>query len=157
MASLESFGLDSYQPTAFYFKVTFAATLGLSDTSFQEVSGIKVEIETESYTEGGENRYIHQLPKAAKSSNLVLKRGISAIDSALYIWCKAVFEGGFLLPITPMPVFVYLMNDQKIPVRSWCFANAYPVSWEADPFNSTKNEVAIEKIELSYSYFTRLT
>ena len=147
---------DGYQPAAFYFKVVFSASAGASDTSFQEVSGIGSEIETEPYSEGGENRYVHQLPKTVKHPKLVLKRGIAKISSPLVIWCRSVFEGDFMSPIEPMPIMVYLMNENKIPIRAWSFANAYPVNWEVDSFNSTKNEVAIEKIELHYSRVSRL-
>ena len=151
-----SLASDGYQPAAFYFKVVFSATSGASDTSFQEVSGIGSEIETESYTEGGENRYVHQLPKAVKHPKLVLKRGIAKLTSPLVIWCRSVFEADFVAPIVPMPIMVYLMNENNSPMRAWSFANAYPVNWEVDSFNSTKNEVAIEKIELSYNYSNRL-
>lgn len=128
----------------------------MSDTSFQEVTGIGSEIETEPYSEGGENRYVHQLPKSVKHPKLVLKRGIAKMSSPLVIWCRSVFEADFMAPIVPMPIMVYLMNEDKIPIRGWSFANAYPVNWEVDNFNSTKNEVAIEKIELSYNYTNRL-
>ena len=151
-----SLSSDGYQPAAFYFKVVFAATGGMSDTSFQEVSGIGSEIETEPYTEGGENRYVHQLPKSVKHPKLLLKRGIAKISSPLVIWCRSVFEGDFMAPIVPMPIMVYLMNENATPIRAWSFANAYPVNWEVDGFNSTKNEVAIEKIELNYNYSNRL-
>ena len=40
-------------PVAFYFNVTFE---GLIETSFQEVSGLQLEMETETIKEGGENR-----------------------------------------------------------------------------------------------------
>lgn len=147
---------DGYPPAAFSFKVAFAATAGMSDTSFQEVSGISSELETETVEEGGENRFKHQLPKAVKHTNLVLKRGVAAIDSPLVIWCKSVLEGGLLLPIVPMLVSVYLMNEEQIPIRGWSFSNAFPLKWEVEAFNSTKNEVAIEKIELGYNYSIRL-
>ena len=67
---------SDYPPTAFYFRVAFAATMGMSDTSFQDVSGIESSIETEPYVELGENRYVHKLPKGVSHHNLVLKRGI---------------------------------------------------------------------------------
>lgn len=147
---------SDYPPSSFYFKVVFSATGGMTDTSFQEVSGIASEIETESYVEGGENRYVHQLPKGVKHPRLVLKRGIAKMTSPLVIWCRSVFEADFMIPIVPMPVMVYLMNENKIPIRAWTFANAYPVKWEVESFNSTRNEVAIEKLELSYNYSNRM-
>ena len=51
-----------YPPSAFYFKVVFGATLGMTDTSFQDVSGISTEVTTEDVIEGGENRFVHKLP-----------------------------------------------------------------------------------------------
>lgn len=151
-----SSGSSQYPPSAFYFKVVLAATLGMTDTSFQEVSGITSEIETEPYTEGGENRYVHKLPKGVSHPNLILKRGIAQATSPLVIWCRSVFEGDFIKPIVPMPVLVMLMNEDKIPIRTWSFANAFPVKWEVDSFGSEKNKVAIESIELSYTYSNRL-
>jgi len=55
-----------------------------------------------------------------------------------------------------MPLLVQLLNEKGMPKRAWSFMNAYPVSWEVDEFNSTKNEVAIEKIELSYTWSNRV-
>ena len=147
---------SDYPPSAFYFRVAFSATLGMSDTAFQDVSGIESSIETENYIEGGENRYVHKLPKGVSHPNLVLKRGIAPMTSPLVVWCRSVFEASFAVPVVPMPILVMLMNHSKFPIRTWSFANAYPVKWSIDSFNSTKNEVAIETIELSYNYSNRL-
>jgi phage tail-like protein len=78
------------------------------------------------------------------------------MTSPLVIWCKTVLEGDFVLPIVPMLVSVQLMNENQIPIRAWSFANAYPVNWEVDGFNATKNEVAIETIQLAYTFSNRL-
>ena len=145
-----------YPPSAFYFKLAFSATMGMLDTSFQDVSGIESSIATEDYVEGGENRYVHKLPKGVSHPNLVLKRGIAPMTSPLVIWCRSVFEASFAIPVVPMPLLVMLMNEKKSPIRTWSFVNAYPVKWTIDNFNSTKNEVAIETIELSYNYSNRL-
>ena len=147
---------DGYPPSAFHFKVVFSATLGLADTSFQEVSGIEAEIQTEEVVEGGENRYVHQLPRGVKHPRLALKRGIAKLDSPLVVWCKSVMELGLAAPVTPMPLLVFLQNERRTPARGWFFANAYPVKWKVDTFNSTKNEVAIEEIELHYNYSFRV-
>lgn len=142
-----------YPPPAFYFKVRFKGSD--MDTSFQEVTGIGPEIETENVVEGGENRFVHQLPKAVKHPKLVLKRGIAEMNSPLVGWCISILEGDFSAPIEPKELEVMLLNENGDPLRAWYFANAYPVHWEFDSFNSTKNEVAIETIELSYNYSNR--
>ena len=147
---------SSDPPVSFHFKVVLSATLGLTDTSFQEVSGIGSEMEVEEVVEGGENRYVHRLPKGVKHPKLVLKRGIGSLSSPLVVWCKSVLELGYITPIVPMPVLVFLLDKNRLPARGWSFANAYPVNWKVDPFNSTKNDLAIEEIELSYNYSLRV-
>ncbi len=145
-------GADGYPLPAFFFEVIIGPG---GDTSFQEVTGIRTELELESVVEGGENRFVHQLPKAVKHPNLVLKRGIAKSDSTLVQWCKSVLEQDFTKVIETKELEVRLLNEEKEAVRSWSFVNAYPVSWEVESFNSTKNEVAIEKIELAYSHLER--
>jgi phage tail-like protein len=156
MSLMSMFTSDGYPVTGYYFKVSFLATLGMADTSFKSVSGLSVKLETEDVVEGGENRYVHKLPTKVTHSNLVLKRGIGKLTSPLVIWCKSVFEADFAVPIASMPVLVQLMNEKGIPVRVWNVMNAFPVSWQVEEFDSMKNEVAIETIELSYTYSNRL-
>ena len=52
-------------------------------------------------------------------------------------------------------MLVSLLNEYAVPTRVWSFANAYPVHWEVDSFSSTKNDIAIETIEISYTYSIR--
>lgn len=146
----------TYPLPAFYFRVKIVNLGPGSDTSFQEVRGIGPEIQTEDVVEGGENRFIHRLPKAVKNPLLELKRGIAPLKSPLVKWCRSTFESGLAVPLAPSVVDVSLLNAQGQPVRSWSFGNAFPVKWEIEDFKSTKNEVAIEKISLSYSYCSRV-
>jgi phage tail-like protein len=148
--------MNEYPPSAFYFKLEFSSPYGKGDTSFQEVSGIGAEIVTEEVAEGGENWYVYQVPKSIKYPRLVLKRGIAPKDSPLVMWCKSLLENGFPAPVDYRSIKVFLMNEKKEPTGAWTFENAYPVKWNIDPFNSTKNEVAIETIELVYTYSERL-
>lgn len=145
-----------YPPSAFYFKVVFGTNSDGVDSSFQEVSGISSEMSTEDVSEGGENRFVHKLPTAIKQSNLELKRGIAPASSPLVSWCQEVMEGDFINKIVPKSINVYLLNENAEPIRGWSFANAFPIKWEVEAFNSTKNEVAIEKVVLSYTYAKRI-
>jgi phage tail-like protein len=138
-------------PAAFYFSITFDGT----KNSFREVSGIAPEMETESVVEGGENRYVLALPKAVKHPKLVLKRGIAPASSPLVRWCKTTLEGGLAIAVAPKLVQLTLLNALGNPLRMWSFANAYPVKMEIEGFNAMRNEVAVEKIEMSYAYSTR--
>lgn len=151
-------GLSSgYPPVGFHFRVSFLLTLGITDTSFKEVSGISVESSNlEEVHEGGENRLVHKLPVQAKYPNLVLKRGIASITSPLVVWCKTALELNALDQIIPSPLTVSLQDENGLPSMVWMFSSAYPVKWEVGAFDSLKNEVALETIELAYSYVTRM-
>jgi phage tail-like protein len=145
-----------YAPPAFYFGVSFGNGSTIPDTAFSEVSGIGTDIETESVVEGGENRFVHQLPKGVKHGFLELKRGITLLSSPLAQWCKKTLEGEFASMIELQIVIVKLLGADGAVLRTWQFNDAYPVKWSVDPFSSTKNEVAIEKISLAYSYCQRI-
>jgi phage tail-like protein len=144
-----------YPPAAFYFTVSFSGGSKVADTAFTEVSGIATEMETEPVIEGGENRFIHQLPKQVKHGNLELKRGITQLASPLAAWCKATLEGEFATPIQLRTIIVALNGAQGQVLRAWQFNDAYPVKWSVDGFNSTKNEVAIESMSFAYTYSQR--
>ncbi|GAB3255541.1 hypothetical protein GCM10027296_24720 [Chitinimonas naiadis] len=143
-------------PVAFHFRVSISGFGNTADSSFQEVSGITQKMEVQDLKEGGENRFQHKLPTGIKQQNLTLKRGIADNQSPLMKWCKTVLEGGLEVPISPRSVRISLCDANRDPVRVWVFHNAFPVSWSVDPFNSTKNDVAIETIELAYLYAERM-
>lgn len=152
----QALNLIDYPPAAFHFAVNIGMLATPFDTSFQDVSGLDQTIETEDVSEGGENRFVHKLPKGVRQGTLSLKRGIASVSSPLMLWCKATLEGGLAQAIVPMLVLVHLLDENGLPLRTWSLANAYPVRWDIEPFGSTKNEAAIEQIDLAYQYCTRM-
>lgn len=150
-----------YPPAGFYFSVTVLGSLSAAalvtsvDASFQEISGIEAEFGTEEVTEGGENRFVHKLPTAAKYPNLVLKRGVVSTLSTLGEWVSASIGSTLALPILPQNLQVSLLDEEGTPSVAWLFVNAYPVRSEVGALDSTRNEVLIETLELSYNYFQR--
>ena len=147
--------MDLYPPASFSFKVSFSPDSGIGDAAFQEVGGIGPEMETEPYHEGGENRFVHALPKGVRHQKLTLKRGVAAYDSMLVQWCRSTLEGGLAQRITPHLVLVYLLDASGNPLRGWSFENAFPTRWQVDEFKADRNAVAIEKIELNYAVSSR--
>lgn len=149
-----------YPPGAFYFSVTLmgAGAGGRSpnaDGSFQEVSGIQAELETETVTEGGENRFAYRLPRHVRYPNLVLRRGVVTSGSALGDWVTSTFASGLSIPIGPKDLLVSVLNENAAPLLSWTFHGAFPIRWELATLESTQNKILIETLELSYNYFNR--
>jgi phage tail-like protein len=144
-------------PVAFQFAVLLdGSDAQAPEASFREVSGIGSSMEMEPYSEGGENRFLHQLPKGIKQSPLVLKRGIAPPDSEFVTWCKSTLEGGLGQVIRPRLLQVRLLNENGHPLIAWSFSNVYPVKWTVDAFESRKNEIAVETIELAYTTAVRI-
>lgn len=143
-------------PVAFSFRVVFGEKSLKDETSFQEVSGIGAQMDSEPVTEGGENRFVHRLPTGVKYEPLVLKRGVGPANSALVKWCRVTFEGGLGERIQTAPLTIYLLDPAGNPLRAWQFADAYPTRWDAGTFDANRNEIAIETIQLSYTYCNRI-
>lgn len=141
-------------PTAFYFKIAFVGEPKIDEIAFQEVSGLSLQVDVESVQEGGLNAFEHQLPKPAKHGNLVLKRALlplSKINEVVFNkWFQTVFRGDYSQPIVTRDVLVYLLNAQGQTLHLWSCSNAYPVKWDAESFESQKNNVALVSMEFAY-------
>lgn len=160
----------SYPPVGFFFEVSFQGTFkntNLSkeavETRFQSVSGLSVELQTETLKEGGEQRFEHILPVRAKYNPLVLKRGLVK-NSKMIEWCMDAIEN---FNIQPMDLLVHLLtvkhSDETKPAQgteplmTWNVVNAWPKKWSVSDFNAEQSSIAVESLELNYSYFTMKT
>ena len=140
-----------YPPVGFYFGVEFSGVTGKdADTRFQSVGGLSVDLQTESFKEGGENRFEHVVPVRSKYQNITLKRGL-VTDSDLITWCTDAFEN---LIIDPVDMYVDLLNKEGDILLSWCFTNAWPKKWSVSDLNAEQSAIAIETLEIQYQYFT---
>lgn len=140
-----------YPPVGFHFKVEFnGITTQDTDFQFQSVAGLSVDIETEEFSEGGENRFKHKFPVRTKFPNLVLKRGM-VTDSKLIGWCRDAIES-FLFE--PVDLTVKLLNEENEPLVTWNVVHAYPVKWNVSDLSAEESKLVVETIELSYNYFT---
>jgi phage tail-like protein len=126
------------------------------DASFKEISGIEAKFDVEEVEEGGENRYIHRLPKGGRYPNLVLKRGYVTQASFLAEWVSLTVGSTLTVPIIPQTLVVMLLDPDAIPLVAWTFTNAWPVRWAVSNLNSMESEILTETLEFSYSYVTRL-
>ncbi len=138
-----------YPPVGFHFSVAFQLPSIPSDFRFQEVSGLDVEMEMETFNEGGQNRFNWQLPRRARYSDLVLKRGMF-MGSGIVLWCQNAFEN---FVFEPTNITIALLNDLHIPLQAWYVVNAIPKKWSISNFNAQESSVVIESITLSYQFF----
>ena len=150
-----------YPPTGFYFAVSVLQRTPQPnqqddvDASFQEVSGLTAEFGFDEVVEGGENRFVHRLPKAAKYPNLVLKRGLVNTTSELVSWFSSTLTSGLNVPIQPKNLEIQLLDENSAPSVTWTVSNAYPAKWEIAAMNAQDNKILVETMELAFNFFER--
>jgi phage tail-like protein len=120
-----------------------------NDVRFQEVSGLSVDIEMETRVEGGEHRFVHQLPVRAKFGDVTLKRG-KFLGSGVLHWCRQAIDE---FQFKPSNVMISLLNADHVPLYNWYLINAIPKRLEVSGFNAQNSEIVVETLVLSYQYF----
>lgn len=145
-----------YPATGFYFKIEVAGITDTSDNSFKEVSGLSLELGSEKLVEGGVNNFTWELPTQVSSSNLVLKRGVLSKKSKLIKWIEASINTDYSKALELKNIVVKLFSAKGKPMITWTFNNARPVKYQVSDFDSMKNEVLIETMEFTYTFYKRL-
>ncbi len=138
-----------YPPVGFHFKVEFVGIGNDNDIRFQSVSGLTIEYDTESFKEGGENRFEHKLPLRSKYADLSLKRGMLT-DSKVIEWCLKAFVNR---EFKPVQVNVLLLNEKHEPIKRWEIIDAWPKKWSVSDLNAQENGIVVETLDLAYKYF----
>jgi phage tail-like protein len=108
-----------------------------------------MELEEQTYNEGGENRFSHKFPVRGRYPDLVLKRGLLT-DSGLRQW---VVDAVQHLVIRPSTVWVTLLNEKHEPLQTYTVVGAWPKKWVISDFSAESSEIVVETLELAYQYF----
>ncbi|MCF0074338.1 phage tail protein [Dyadobacter sp. CY261] len=148
--------MSFYPPIGFLFKVSIKG-VDDAEADFQEVSGLSMTLETLALKEGGQNRFVHQLPVRTTSDKLVLKRGLK-LSSGLTKWCREAIEE---FSFSPKTMTISLLDPGiedalSTPLVTWEVTHAYPVKWSLSSFNAMNNDLAIETVEIQYRFFTKV-
>lgn len=145
-----------YPATGFYFKIEVEGITDTSDNSFKEVSGLSLELGSEKLIEGGVNNFTWELPTQVSSSNLVLKRGVLSKKSKLIKWIESSINTDYSKALVLKKIVVKLFNPKGKPLITWTFNDARPVKYQVSDFDSMKNEILIETMEFTYTFYKRL-
>ena len=140
----------SVPAVGFHFTVLFELFPQFpQDIRFQEVSGLSVNIEMDTWEEGGENRFVHSLPKNSKFSDLTLKRGKFLGSGILHWFNNAILNQEY----KPTNLMVSLLDENHLPLYNWYVVNALPKSIQVGSFNAMEGSLVIETMTLSYHYY----
>lgn len=123
--------------------------------SFTEISGLGVTVETEDLVEGGQNGFVHRLPRGMKWQNVVLKRGVTDSDALLEWLAECSGPGlerrsgsGYAVPLRTATITVHDAAGRR--VRGWRLERAMPVRWTGPRFSASARELAIEELEVTH-------
>jgi len=132
-------------------KFHFSVQWGGNDIGFQEVSGLEMETQFIEYRAGNDPTYLTQkIPGLKKHSNISLKKGVYAGDSAFWDWWADVQTN----VERREEVIIQLLDEEGNPVVTWTITNAFPIKVSGPDLKSDANEIAIESIELAHEGIT---
>ena len=127
--------------------------------TFQECSGLSVDVDVEEVQEGGENGFVHKLPGRMTWPNIVLKRGVVKTDN-LFTWLGESSGTGFAgkgNKLTRRTASVSLMTPDDVRFRQWDFVDAFAVKWSGPTFDAATQDYATEELEIAHHGFTAKT
>lgn len=117
---------------------------GVAAAAFRSVSGLAAEAEVIEYRELGGPQSI-KLPGRIRYPNVTLRRGLTT-SRELWDWWQTVRDG----TIQRHTVLIALLDDSGQPVLRWTLREAWPVRWELSELDASKNEIAVETLEIAH-------
>lgn len=140
------------QNTAFSFRVSLPDG---TDLTFREVLGLEPDLAVDALSEGGENRFVHRLPKPGTHPKLTLKHCTCDLAGTLMRWCKDTLEGGFTQPMVPKDLGIALVDKTGDSVARWKVTQALPTKWSVGAFHAMTQHVELETLELACARIER--
>jgi phage tail-like protein len=131
----------------FYFQVKWDSEV----MSFQEVSGLQVEVEELTYRAGDSKSFGKmKMPGMMKVGNVTMKKGIYKGDNKFWTWFNEIKMN----TIKRKPVTISLLDEAGEPTMVWTLLNAWPIKITSTDMKSDDNAVAIETIEIAHEGLT---
>jgi phage tail-like protein len=124
----------------FVVKVPDIDTIGM----FTRCAGLELQVDVLEYAEGGNNEFIHQLPGQLRYPNLVLTRGLTNED-AIFKWFSASRATAERKEVT-----ITFQTHKQQPIRTFTFADAFPVRWSGPASEAGTATVALETLEIAH-------
>lgn len=126
----------------------------ITEGVFKEVSGIGSETEVIENRVSGKNGnlIVQKIPGALKWSNIVLRRGVTD-DRKLADWRQKI-ENGQVESNRKNGTLTCFAPDGSA-VAKYTFKNGWPCKYIAPAVDATKNEVAIEELEICHEGIER--
>ncbi|MDF5726218.1 MAG: phage tail protein [Rhizonema sp. PD37] len=114
--------------------------------SFTECSGLGVQIQKDTYFEGGVNNQQRIFLGHAEFEDVTLKHGITD-DLIFWSWLCEIFQKQ---ETSRRNVNIIVFNQAGEIMKSWTLIGAIPVAWKSSALEADGNVVAIEELTLAF-------
>ncbi len=125
----------------------------LGDGSFQDCTGLEVEMDVQEYLEGGRNDGVIRRVGRAKYQNVVLKRGMfhasgGEVNRELWQWLQDVVSG--VRPVVRFDGVIQVRSTGENVVAVWRFDRGLPARVKGPELNAKTGEIAIEELHIAH-------
>jgi len=150
---LSDFGLGGEIPVAsrFLFEVD-----GLEVATFNEIEGLEMRVEVVTFSEGGQNGFVHQLPGRATWPTLIMRKGTISNDTALWDWINETTGDEFAAngnKLERKTAAITVMSGTGQRMRAWNLLGAWPCYWTLSKMSVDSNMPLGEEIHIKHHGF----
>jgi phage tail-like protein len=128
----------------------FAVDMGeLKNMYFTACDGLGAKYEVETYAEGGNAGYTHQLPVRLTYTNVRLTRPVDRDSGRIAAWFGAVQR-----ELTRVVGAITVYDGNGDPVATWNLVGVWPIRYTGPQLRADGTGVAVETVELAHEGFT---
>lgn len=142
-------------PVSFYFLVDFQSKLDHFQTSFTEVSGLDIRLET--HEKPNDTGIWIKMPAKVTYGNITLKRPATPLNNDTFLkWVNKCLKTDKDKRIIPYDVIIKLLDEKGNPLIGWKCAYAYPIQWTPGGLDAEKSGLATETVVLTCNRIDRI-
>ena len=116
--------------------------------AFNTCDGLGCEVVIEQREEGGNNRFVWQLPTRMKYSNIKLSRPVTEESAKLMRWFATLSQG-----IRRKTATIEARTLEGHVIAKWGLLDVIPVRWTGPQLSPDQPKVATETLELAHHGF----
>lgn len=116
--------------------------------SFSSCEGLGCEVVIETREEGGNNRFVWQMPTRIKYSNIKLTRPLGADTNKIATWIASVASG-----YKRSNGSIQAKTTNGTVVATWQITGVVPVRWTGPSLSGDQAKVLTETIEIAHHGF----
>jgi phage tail-like protein len=130
----------------------FLVDLGAGDphdvrSTFLRVELPEAAVDEVAYRSGNDKtNESRKQPGLAKYGHITLMRGLLG-STDLWDWWKQARQGQ---PNVDRTVVVTLLDEERTPVWTWQFRNAFPVNYRITPLDAIRSDIVVEELTLTF-------